>query len=167
MITTGVLLMNAESSTTPSISAITASVGEPFCASVATFRPTQSITPVRSSAADRTNIAPTVIGAALEKTDKVSPTVRIPVSIRAPIASRATTSDGTFSRTNPKNTKTTSTSTKPIWNAELSRIGASMRGPDAIEAAITEPRTAPQCNWFRLLRYAALQTHMIPDALQR
>ena len=30
MITTGVLLIKAESSTTPSISAITASVGEPF-----------------------------------------------------------------------------------------------------------------------------------------
>ena len=117
--TTGGVLMNADSVMTPSIMAIMARVAELFSARREMLRPAASITPVRSSAADRTNIAAIVIGAELEKTASVSRTSRIPDASKAAMARRAITSGGSRSRTNARNTATTRTRTMVIWKVEF------------------------------------------------
>jgi len=121
MTTTGVLLMKADNTITPAIIAMIATIGDDFLASCDTSRPPASITPVRSSAADRTNIAAIVIGAEFENTPSTSFVFRMPVRSSAPMARSAVMSTGNFSFTNPKKTITTRTRTNPISNAEFAK----------------------------------------------
>ncbi len=124
--TIGVLFMRADRIITPSIMASIATTGDARLASRETSRPAASITPVRSSAADNTNMAAIVIGAEFEKTESASGTDKIPVSNNAPIASSATTSAGRTSLTKPKNTIPTSNSTMAISTPGRVRISAGM-----------------------------------------
>ncbi len=105
MTTTGVLFTKAEANITKNINNPIDKRGA-FTAILVIVRPIISIHPVRSKAALKINIAPTVITPGLLKTDKASSVLRTPVASKIAIADNATTSGGTNSFTNAKNTKT-------------------------------------------------------------
>lgn len=121
--TMGVLLMKALIPITPAISAIRAVAGWAPFDRRDTSLAAASMTPVRSSAADSTKSAATVIGAALENTDNVSLALRMPVSSNRPMATSAMMSGDRTSRADPKNTAPTRASTNTICN--VSRVNQS------------------------------------------
>ncbi len=124
MTTIGVLLMNAESTRQNSIITSSAWAGDVQGTRPMDW-PSASITPVRSSAPDRTKRAPTVKGAGLLNTPSTSDVRRMPSTSKNAAPHSARTSGATTSRTMPKKTIATSASTTTTWTVSQFTCNAS------------------------------------------